>query len=130
MIDAARENGQSRSHRDRRVGKDRRAARVRFPVRDAGQAGRHSTAARNGRGDALDTGIYCINAARYLFQEEPLEVFAYTVSNGDPRFREVEEMCSAVLRFPQARLATFTAPRAGLLLGLSPERDRARALGP
>jgi len=61
-----------------------------------------------GGGTLWDIGIYCINAARYLFREEPEEVFAYTANNGEKRFREVEEMASAVLRFPRERLAAFT----------------------
>jgi predicted dehydrogenase len=61
-----------------------------------------------GGGVLYDIGIYCINAARYLFRAEPLEAFAYTASNGEKRFREVEEMTSAVLRFPGGRLASFT----------------------
>ena len=58
-----------------------------------------------GGGTLWDIGIYCINAARYLFRDEPEEVFAYTANNGEKRFREVEEMTSAVLRFPEDRLA-------------------------
>ena len=61
-----------------------------------------------GGGTLYDIGIYCINAARYLFREEPEEVFALTANNGERRFREVEEMTSAVMRFPGERLATFT----------------------
>jgi glucose-fructose oxidoreductase len=61
-----------------------------------------------GGGTLYDIGVYCINAARYLFQDEPLEVMAFSANNGDPRFREVDEMTSAVLRFPGERLATFT----------------------
>ena len=61
-----------------------------------------------GGGTLWDIGIYCINAARYLFREEPEEVFAATANNGERRFREVEEMASAVLKFPGERLATFT----------------------
>ena len=61
-----------------------------------------------GGGTLWDIGIYCINAARYLFRAEPEEVFAYTANNGEKRFREVEEMTSAVLRFPNQRLASFT----------------------
>jgi glucose-fructose oxidoreductase len=59
-------------------------------------------------GPLWDIGIYCLNAARYLFREEPEEVFALTANNGERRFREVEEMASAVLRFPGERLASFT----------------------
>jgi predicted dehydrogenase len=60
-----------------------------------------------GGGTLEDIGIYCINAARYLFQDEPIAVFATSASNGEPRFREVAEMTSAILRFPKERLATF-----------------------
>jgi glucose-fructose oxidoreductase len=62
----------------------------------------------DGGGTLYDTGIYCINAARYLFQDEPLEVIGFSASSGDPRFRNCDEMTSAVLRFPKQRLATFT----------------------
>jgi predicted dehydrogenase len=61
-----------------------------------------------GGGTLDDIGIYCINAARYLFQDEPIEVFAVSVNNGEPRFEEVEEMTSAIIRFPEERLASFT----------------------
>jgi predicted dehydrogenase len=61
-----------------------------------------------GGGTLEDIGIYCINTARYLFQAEPIAVFATSASNGEPRFQEVAEMTSAILRFPHDRLATFT----------------------
>jgi predicted dehydrogenase len=61
-----------------------------------------------GGGTLYDIGIYCINAARSLFRAEPTEVFAFSVSDNDKRFREVDEMTSAVLRFPGDRLASFT----------------------
>lgn len=62
-----------------------------------------------GGGTLPDMGVYCINAARYLFQAEPVEVFAVTANNGEDRFAEVEEMASAIMRFPGDRLATFTS---------------------
>ncbi|MBF2047658.1 MAG: Gfo/Idh/MocA family oxidoreductase [Elainella sp. C42_A2020_010] len=61
-----------------------------------------------GGGVLDDIGIYCINASRYLFQDDPIEVFAASANNGEARFKEVDEMASAILRFPQDRLATFT----------------------
>lgn len=71
-----------------------------------------------GGGVLYDIGIYCINAARYLFRDEPTEVFAVTASDGERRFRETEEMASVILRFPGDRLATFTcsfgAPKASV----------------
>jgi predicted dehydrogenase len=63
---------------------------------------------QTGGGTLWDIGIYCVNAARYLFRDEPEEAFAYTANNGEKRFREVEEMTTAVLRFPKQRLASFT----------------------
>lgn len=61
-----------------------------------------------GGGPLYDIGIYCINAARYLFQAEPFEVFAYRIPGHDERFHEVEEMSVAVLKFPGQRVAVFT----------------------
>jgi len=60
-----------------------------------------------GGGPLLDLGVYCINAARYLFRAQPIEVLALTANNGEQRFREVEEMSGALLRFPEERLSTF-----------------------
>jgi predicted dehydrogenase len=62
-----------------------------------------------GGGTVYDIGIYCINAARYLFRDEPVEVAAFTANNGQERFRDCDEMTTAVLRFPKERLATFTS---------------------
>jgi glucose-fructose oxidoreductase len=55
----------------------------------------------------LDVGIYCVNAARYLFRAEPTEVTAFVATGNDPRFKDVPEMVSAILRFPDERLANF-----------------------
>src|SRR5207247_8095514 len=63
-----------------------------------------------GGGTLYDIGIYCINAARYLFRDEPIEVFAFSSANRkDPRFKLIDEMTGAVLRFPNDRLATFVS---------------------
>ncbi|MCY7335749.1 MAG: Gfo/Idh/MocA family oxidoreductase [Chamaesiphon sp.] len=64
--------------------------------------------AESGGGTLADIGIYCINAARYIFQAEPISVFATSASKDEERFQEVAEMTSAILRFPGDRLATFT----------------------
>jgi predicted dehydrogenase len=66
---------------------------------------RHET----GGGTLYDIGIYCINAARYLFQAEPEEVLAASVSGNDARFSQVDEATTGILRFPGNRLASFTA---------------------
>lgn len=67
------------------------------------------TQAERGGGPLHDLGIYCINAARYLFRSEPLQVTAIAATReGDPRFSEIDEMLSVILRFPENRLAQFT----------------------
>ena len=58
-----------------------------------------------GGGVLYDIGIYCINAARSLFRDEPVE--AQAMASGT--IGDVEESVSAVLRFPGERLAGFTA---------------------
>jgi glucose-fructose oxidoreductase len=59
-------------------------------------------------GPLMDLGIYCINAARYLFRDDPTEVSGFASHPPDPKYREVPEMVTAVMRFPGERLATFT----------------------
>jgi glucose-fructose oxidoreductase len=60
-----------------------------------------------GGGTLFDIGVYCINAARYIFRDEPVEVAAFTANSGEQRFAEIDEMTGALLRFPQERLAVF-----------------------
>ena len=59
-----------------------------------------------GGGCLPDVGLYCLNAARFLTGEEPVEVFGRTYSPpGDARYAEVEESISFTLRFPSGVLA-------------------------
>lgn len=61
-----------------------------------------------GGGPIYDIGIYCINAARSIFQAEPNEVMAFRATSNDPRFRETDESLSVIMKFPNDRLANFT----------------------
>jgi glucose-fructose oxidoreductase len=73
-------------------------------------AGNSRLDARVGGGPLYDMGVYCINAARYLFRAEPDEVFAWNLRpEKDERFREVPEMTCGLLRFLGDRVASFTA---------------------
>lgn len=60
-----------------------------------------------GGGPEYDIGIYCINAARYVFAAEPTEIFATATHSGDKRFKEVPETVHVLMRFPQERVANF-----------------------
>ena len=63
-----------------------------------------------GGGALPDIGLYCLNGARFISGEEPLEVAARTFSTpGDPRFREVEEQVTFTLRFPSGLVANCAA---------------------
>ena len=54
-----------------------------------------------GGGCMPDVGIYCLNAARFLSDEEPYEVHASIVQpKDDPRFAEVEASCQVIAKFP------------------------------
>lgn len=60
-------------------------------------------------GALYDMGVYAINAARYLFQDEPVEVLASCQTGLDERFTDVDATTTAILRFTSGRVAQFTA---------------------
>src|ERR1044071_3467289 len=72
------------------------------------RGGNVRTQPRRGAGPLYDIGIYCLNAARYLFRTEPVEVSAMKLAGRDPRFAAVDEAFAVTLRFPQDRVAQFT----------------------
>ena len=60
-----------------------------------------------GGGTLYDIGVYCINAARYLFRSEPKEVMAISVNSGAKGLGEIDESTGALLRFEGERVAAF-----------------------
>jgi glucose-fructose oxidoreductase len=60
-----------------------------------------------GGGTLYDIGVYCINAARYLFRAEPTEVVAISVNSGASGLEEIDESTGALLRFKGERVAAF-----------------------
>jgi len=67
------------------------------------RAGDIRTRADLGGGAMFDLGVYCVNAVRNLFREEPLQVFASSqIKDG------VDESTTALLHFPHGRVAHFT----------------------
>ena len=67
------------------------------------------TSSERGGGAIWDLGVYCINAARYLFRADPVEVFALRMDRReDERFKDVHEGMSVLLKFPGDRTAQFT----------------------
>ena len=61
---------------------------------------------KSGGGALADMGIYGVNAARYLLNEEPVEVRATArTDRSDPRFQTVEDFYSWEFKFPSGTLA-------------------------
>lgn len=59
-----------------------------------------------GGGSLFDLGVYPINAARYVFQDEPIAVMGRSFYD-DERFSEVDGTTTATLIFPKNRIAQF-----------------------
>jgi predicted dehydrogenase len=70
-------------------------------------SGNHRLLAEHWGGPLQDIGVYCINAIRQIFADEPTEATAFRAIDTDDRFREVEEAVSATLKFSHGRLAQF-----------------------
>jgi predicted dehydrogenase len=71
--------------------------------------GNHRLLAKHWGGALQDIGVYCINAARHALRGEPSEIVAMdNMGWSDPRFSEVPASVSALMRFPQGRIASFT----------------------
>jgi predicted dehydrogenase len=65
-----------------------------------------------GGGALFDEGPYPVNAARYLFQDEPIEAVAFANVGQDTRFEAVDATTCGLLRFPDGRLAQFCVSQA------------------
>jgi len=70
-----------------------------------------------GGGTLYDIGVYCSNAARYLFRAEPKEVMAISVNSGNKRLTEIDESTGALLRFDGERVAAFVTSFAAADVG-------------
>jgi predicted dehydrogenase len=60
-----------------------------------------------GAGGLFDLGVYPINAARHLFQAEPVRVLC-SITRGDDRFAGVDASAAATLIFSEERIAQFS----------------------
>ena len=61
-----------------------------------------------GGGPIHDMGVYCINAARYLFRADPVAVMAWNTGHESKRRLEVTATTTAVMRFRDDRIASLT----------------------
>lgn len=68
----------------------------------------HRLKAAHWGGPLQDVGVYCVNAARHIFGEEPIEATATLHQPAeDARFTEIEASTAATLRFPSGGIAQF-----------------------
>lgn len=69
--------------------------------------GNHRLLAEHWGGPLQDIGVYCINAVRQIFADEPTGATAMRSIGTDDRFSEVEEVIAATLQFPKGRIGQF-----------------------
>ena len=85
------------------------AINVQTVAEDGWKQWRHKKAMAGG-GSLFDIGLYCLNTARFITGEEPIEIMAIQYSPpGDKRYSEVEETISFMLRFPSNFIANCFA---------------------
>ena len=94
------------------VGQSSKLGKLRFFSSDFGQQVlgsnvRLTEPSRKGGGPVFDMGMYCINAARYLFRAEPTEVWATSASTGEARFRKAEEMTTVTMKISRRASGDF-----------------------
>lgn len=78
-------------------------------VQDQASQWRHDKRLAGG-GSLPDIGLYCLNFARFVTGEEPVEVFAWQWSTpGDSRFAEIEENIAWQMRFPSGVVGRFSS---------------------
>lgn len=71
-----------------------------------------------GGGPLMDTGIYSLQATRYLTGQEPVEVKAFSsVTDHDGRFKEVEETVVWSMRFPSGILGNCSTTYGSSFIG-------------
>ena len=71
-----------------------------------------------GGGPLMDVGIYSLNACRYLTNEEPSSISAYSsVADQDGRFTDVEENISWTMKFPSGIVASCNSTYGGSMPG-------------
>jgi predicted dehydrogenase len=61
--------------------------------------------ALSGGGSLMDVGIYALQGARYITQEEPIEVTAFETKTDRKKFKEVDEAIFWTMKFPSGVMA-------------------------
>jgi len=74
-----------------------------------------------GGGPLMDVGIYSLNACRYLTNEEPSAISAYSsVIDQDGRFTDIEEDISWTMKFPSGIVASCNSTYGANMSGYFP----------
>ncbi len=61
-----------------------------------------------GGGAIMDLGVYCIQAARYGFGQEPIALKAQAFNSGAEKFKEVNEAITWQMEFPDGKFSNST----------------------
>ncbi len=80
-----------------------------------------------GGGALMDVGIYCIQAARYTYGQEPIALTAQEFKSGNPKFKEVDETVSWQMEFPDGKVSNSTTSYAFSTNHLLVSMEKAKA---
>ncbi|WP_282134256.1 Gfo/Idh/MocA family protein [Seonamhaeicola maritimus] len=61
-----------------------------------------------GGGALMDVGVYCIQACRYSFGQEPIALRAQAFNSGNEKFKEVNETITWQMEFPDGKISNST----------------------
>lgn len=61
-----------------------------------------------GGGALMDVGVYCIQACRYTFGQEPIALRAQAFNSGNEKFKEVNETITWQMEFPDGKISNST----------------------
>jgi glucose-fructose oxidoreductase len=61
-----------------------------------------------GGGALMDVGVYCIQAARYSYGQEPIALAAQEFNSGADKFKEVDETITWQMEFPDGKISNST----------------------
>lgn len=81
-----------------------------------------------GGGALMDVGIYCIQAARYTYGQEPVALTAQEFKTDTKKFKEVDETITWQMEFPDGSISNHTTSYAFGTNHLIVSAEKARAI--
>lgn len=80
-----------------------------------------------GGGALMDVGVYCIQAARYSYGQEPIALRAQVFNSGVDKFKEVDETITWQMEFPDGKISNSTTSYAFSVNSLLVSTEKTKA---